>query len=993
MSDVTEQDPLDAPEPDDVLVDDGERTDPSDDLDGAFPTVPQRLRAWWRRKGDAMAEDPGATFEAAVSVLAVALGTALVLATLHPSRMWQNTTPTGGDMGAHVWGPRYLMDHLLPHFRLTGWSPDWYNGFPAYQFYMVVPSLMIVALTVGLPWYLALPVVAAALAAIWIGWSRERLYPHRLAITLTAIAVIVLSVPLPYNRSFKLITALGLLGLPFACWLLAKLADMPFPIPPLAVCAGLVFIYNREPLFNNTGNIIGGNFQSTMAGEFAFSVSLTFAVLYLAVAARGLRTGKHRALAAALFAVAGLCHLIPAFFVLGCTAALFLIHPDKARFKWLATMVPVAGLLTAFWVLPFWWRSAFVNDMGWEKLPAPGANLSAEAIKLAGNQESASYYLFPQGLRWLMVVAVLGVLVSLLRRYTVGMVLSLAWVGVMVAFTWLPQQRLWNARLLPFLYLSVALLAAIGLGELIRMAGALASGRVDRPLRPVTVTASVLVVLGSLIYVTLPLANMLPNLFHTRAVTVATRSGGTESLNERSFLIFHTTAVNPVAGWTDWNYKGLESKPASPPGCGTATNTAACTTGGWTEYRNLMATMAKLGASDEHGCGRAFWEYDGDRTNGYGTPMAPMLLPYWTNGCIGSQEGLYFESSATVPYHFLMQAELSAKPSQPQRELPYPPFDINAGVRHMQMLGVKYYVAASTQAVEAASQHPDLKEVSVSGPWHVYQVADTPMVSSMPYEPVIAEGMGEDQQEWLPTASAWFLKSQALDVPLAIHGPDDWKTVKVTPVPEDWRDLVRWTREQLGLSGPMDQVPDLPRTKLPKNKVTNIVEGNDTISFDVSNPGVPVLVKTSYFPNWKASGADGPYRVTPNLMVVIPKGKHVSLHYGRTPIDVLASGLTLVGLVLLVLLARAKPVEVKPYGPWKISRWIDEKVAIQPKDASEPELDAEPEAAPRPDGGPPEPAVEPADPDDPDDIFRPDPVEPSNGLPTAAEPPSAPEEG
>ena len=53
-----------------------------------------------------------------------------------------------------------------------------------------------------------------------------------------------------------------------------------------------------------------------------------------------------------------------------------------------------------------------------------------------------------------------------------------------------------------------------------------------------------------------------------------------------------------------------------------------------------------------------------------------MLLPYFTDGCIGSQEGLYFESSTTVPYHFLMQAELSAQGSTPQRDLPYPPFDM-----------------------------------------------------------------------------------------------------------------------------------------------------------------------------------------------------------------------------------------------------------------------------------------------------------------------------
>ncbi len=38
---------------------------------------------------------------------------AALLATLHPSLILRNNTPTGGDMGAHVWAPAYLRDHLL----------------------------------------------------------------------------------------------------------------------------------------------------------------------------------------------------------------------------------------------------------------------------------------------------------------------------------------------------------------------------------------------------------------------------------------------------------------------------------------------------------------------------------------------------------------------------------------------------------------------------------------------------------------------------------------------------------------------------------------------------------------------------------------------------------------------------------------------------------------------------------------------------------------
>src|SRR4051794_19170989 len=74
----------------------------------------------------------------------VAAAAIFVFSQLHPSLIFANTTPAGGDMGAHVWGPAYMRDHLLPNFRLSGWAPSWYDGFPAFQFYFPLPSLLIV---------------------------------------------------------------------------------------------------------------------------------------------------------------------------------------------------------------------------------------------------------------------------------------------------------------------------------------------------------------------------------------------------------------------------------------------------------------------------------------------------------------------------------------------------------------------------------------------------------------------------------------------------------------------------------------------------------------------------------------------------------------------------------------------------------------------------------------------------------------------------------
>jgi hypothetical protein len=61
--------------------------------------------------------------------------------------------------------------------------------------------------------------------------------------------------------------------------------------------------------------------------------------------------------------------------------------------------------------------------------------------------------------------------------------------------------------------------------------------------------------------------------------------------------------------------------------------------------------------------------------------------------------------------------------------------------------------------------------------------------------------------------------------------------------------------------------------------------------------GVPVMVKTSWYPNWKAEGADGPWRATPNFMVVVPTSKHVKLTFTTATVDWVGRALTVVGLV------------------------------------------------------------------------------------------------
>ena len=348
------------------------------------------------------------------------------LAQLHPNLLFSNTTPTGGDMGAHVWGPAYLRDHILPHWRLSGWAPDWYAGFPMYQFYMVIPAL----------------------------------------------AVVLVNILLPYGLALKLVSISGVLSLPIAVWAFGKLSGLRFPLPAMFSAMSVIF------LFDESFTIYGGNIASTMAGEFSFSIALSLAFVYFGVLARGLRTGKHRALAAVLLALCVLCHLIVAIFAATGTVVWFLLYLDRRRFKWLATMVPVGALLTAFWVVPFFMRRHYLTDMGYER--------RTDYVNM----------LFPFTWKWdaaLFALGALGLIVSIMKRRRTGV-----WLGLMTLIygVWIivwPQSMFWNARLTPFYYICRYLLAAIGAAEIgLWLASTCASAFTPRAKRFVTALTPVI---------------------------------------------------------------------------------------------------------------------------------------------------------------------------------------------------------------------------------------------------------------------------------------------------------------------------------------------------------------------------------------------------------------------------------------------------------------------------------------------------------------------
>ncbi|MEA2345836.1 MAG: hypothetical protein QOF63_4005, partial [Thermoanaerobaculia bacterium] len=202
---------------------------PVDDDDVGGPegggAPPTRRRVW--------AEGTRWWVERSLDFVVVLAAMYFVVRQVGPSNLFANNTPTGGDMGAHVWGPAYLRDHLLRHGRITGWTPDWYAGFPAFQFYMVIPALAVVALNAGFHGWLALLPAAVAIALGGYGLLQPKHSWQRRVLVTAAVLIAVLGIGLPYGVAFKLVTVSGIVTVPLAAYAFGRLAGLPFPTPAL----------------------------------------------------------------------------------------------------------------------------------------------------------------------------------------------------------------------------------------------------------------------------------------------------------------------------------------------------------------------------------------------------------------------------------------------------------------------------------------------------------------------------------------------------------------------------------------------------------------------------------------------------------------------------------------------------------------------------------------------------------------------------------------
>lgn len=281
-----------------------------------------------------------------------------------------------------------------------------------------------------------------------IGW-----YPHWFAgvpmfqfyFVLPYLLAAILSYAIPLEIAFKLITVLGTFLIPVAVFFSMKLLNFKFPIPIVATVLTLTF------LFLETNSYYGGNIPSTLAGESSYSLSLALMILLIGSLYKGMETKKLLIFNSVVLALVVLTHIYTAI-ILAATALFFLLlKKRKDNFFYLLKVFLLGFLLSSFWTLPFIFKLDYSS--------APKELVGKPNPSLIYIQNFIPFYL----------LAVVSIVFAAKNRDKRIFYFCFSLIVTLLLFAKLSDYfPLLYIRFLPFLYIMPLLLAAIGLGELIK---------------------------------------------------------------------------------------------------------------------------------------------------------------------------------------------------------------------------------------------------------------------------------------------------------------------------------------------------------------------------------------------------------------------------------------------------------------------------------------------------------------------------------------------
>jgi hypothetical protein len=656
---------------------------------------------------------------------------AFLLSYFKPSLILLDTHISGGDTGSFNYPLVYLKDYLLPHGKLIGWSPGWYAGIPMFQYYFSFPFLL----------------------------------------------AVLLSYLISLNVAFKIITILGTFLLPLATFFSMKLMKFNFPMPIIATI--LIFPF----LFNQGNSMWGGNIPSTLAGEFSFSLSLAFTVLFFGLIYKGMQEKKFIVQNSILFALISLTHVYTMLFA-GISSLFLIIKKDRKEsvqnFKYLFKVYLISLFIIGFWAIPLLEKMQYRTPFDY--------------IWTIGDIKE----IFPDIILPVCALSALGFYMGLKKRDERIFFIIFSIIIALILYKFAIFLKLTDIRFIPFVQLFLAFIAAYFIFNFIEKK-----------------RAKWLLVVLILILV----------------------------------LFWVNKNTTYISFWIEWNYSGYESKQS------------------WSQFNAINTYLASLPE------GRIVHEFSNVHDK-FGTVRSFESFPLFAKKPV--LEGLFIESGLNAQFVFWIQSEISETPTCPLPRTSCSSFNLENGTKHLKLFNVNYIVATSDKLKNAIRNNSEYTFLKSFDEIEIYKINNTgKYVELAKYEPILAEN-----KNWKKLSYDWFKNPDLIDMPIVFSNENDG--------------MFKSVLQDENLSK-LDKIPVDQNCFIDEN-VTN-----DEVRIKTSCIGKPLLVKISYYPNWKVEGASKVYHVTPAFMLIFPEKENVRLFYENTILDTVGEVFSIIGIIICIL--------------------------------------------------------------------------------------------
>lgn len=311
-----------------------------------------------------------------------------------------------------------------------------------------------------------------------------------------------------------------------------------------------------------------------------------------------------------------------------------------------------------------------------------------------------------------------------------------------------------------------------------------------------------------------------------------------------------------IPHWIKWNYEGFEGKST------------------WNRFTEINEFLS--GTFNDP---RVVYEHS-QVHNSFGSSRAFESLPLFAGR--STLEGLYMQSSISAPFIFYIQSEISKEQSCPfYMNYPCTHYDLEKGTKHLKMFNVGQIISVSNKAKKALRNNKEYRLVKSVGNYEIYELTTNKnrYVVIPQYEPVLFK-----TDNWKQSSYDWFRNQSLISVPL----------VFVNKFDED--DVKKFKSRSENLS-------DIKKIPIDANCTISEEVSNEEIRIKTNCIGIPHLIRISYYPNWKVTGADKIYLVSPSFMLIFPEQEEVTLYYDKIFVDYLGIFLTSTGILILTIIS------------------------------------------------------------------------------------------